>query len=736
MLFFLFWTAIVDSDYVSGELYNINISGSPIVLEIYAEEYDEITIIRENGESIPYQLEIPSKVEFNTGEILNVTHVRPHAFNNTNMTSLTFPSTINLLGYEIFANSQVRFVDISTCNLTKLTNMLFCYARELEEIRLPPGITEVPYACFYECYNLTTFTLPKGISLNKNGMCFSFCEKITSLDFSASIIDTIPDYCFYNCISLTNLILPKWNFGGVLPFYNAPLKNLTLSKNVLLSDYLLGGTTFKTFNLTAYGVTVVPYGLFYSCKFLETVILSPGTSQIKGYAFQNCTSLKIDHFNDSYSLGNGIFFACTNITYFDLKNNNYKYIPEDMFKLSGILKIDLPPAISRLGKSCFEGSAIKSLNPPESLAYIDSKCFCQSKIEAVNLANTKLSIISGFAFSGCSQLRAISLPDRTLTINICAFSNCGNLTRFLIKSRCICEIGIFSGCSSLKTVMLGYNSYFYSSAFENCASLESLCAYSDNNFPYYISDLVLERCEEKMFFNCTSIKKVVFSGSVPVISNNCFFNCTSLEICDLSKSDVVEIKRDAFRYCNNLKKFILPDCLIRIIDYAFSNISSLNIYYCGNKSFIANAIFSEGTVVNYYSVNNISLGSLSPIIINRCPTDEIEVETDTSSSSSTTTSEIKEETETSSSESTLTSSSESTSSGEKETMESSDNVLPLRTHISRGRDEIIIDLSQKETEYVSVGSIVSICVVFVLLCAFLIFCYAKFKDLNNVEYNV
>ena len=38
-----------------------------------------------------------------------------------------------------------------------------------------------------------------------------------------------------------------------------------------------------------------------------------------------------------------------------------------------------------------------------------------------------------------------------------------------------------------------------------------------------------------MCYNCTNLKKVLFTGSRPVISANAFLNCTSLEIVDLSK---------------------------------------------------------------------------------------------------------------------------------------------------------------------------------------------------------
>lgn len=62
------------------------------------------------------------------------------------------------------------------------------------------------------------------------------------------------------------------------------------------------------------------------------------------------------------------------------------------------------------------------------------------------------------------------------------------------------------------------------------------------------------------FNGCTNLKSIKGTDLVETISDNAFYNCASLES-DLSFESVIEIRRQAFFYCNKVKKIIIgPNC--------------------------------------------------------------------------------------------------------------------------------------------------------------------------------
>ncbi|MFR9587410.1 MAG: leucine-rich repeat protein [Rikenellaceae bacterium] len=74
------------------------------------------------------------------------------------------------------------------------------------------------------------------------------------------------------------------------------------------------------------------------------------------------------------------------------------------------------------------------------------------------------------AFSGCSSLETIFLPEAT-SIGVLSFLNCSNLKTISIPKATYIDTSAFSGCSSLETMSLATESTSLSvssSAFNSC----------------------------------------------------------------------------------------------------------------------------------------------------------------------------------------------------------------------------------------------------------------------------
>ena len=96
------------------------------------------------------------------------------------------------------------------------------------------------------------------------------------------------------------------------------------------------------------------------------------------------------------------------------------------------------------------------------------------KLESVIFSqNSQLINIGNSAFSYCSDLTSIMIPDSVTSIGRSAFDGCSNLTKIVIPDS-VSSIGdyAFSNCSKLTNITLGENvTYIGNGAFSRCDSV-------------------------------------------------------------------------------------------------------------------------------------------------------------------------------------------------------------------------------------------------------------------------
>jgi hypothetical protein len=112
------------------------------------------------------------------------------------------------------------------------------------------------------------------------------------------------------------------------------------------------------------------------------------------------------------------------------------------------------------------------------------------------------------AFSGCSNLTKVVLPDSIISIGHNAFSNCENLTTFALPPNIkYVDDKVFKGCSSLTEIIFPQanknNYYIGSSACEDCTALISV----------FIGDRITS-ISERAFAGCTSLETIEFGDNV------------------------------------------------------------------------------------------------------------------------------------------------------------------------------------------------------------------------------
>ena len=188
--------------------------------------------------------------------------------------------------------------------------------------------------------------------------------------------------------------------------------------------------------------------------------------------------------------------------------------------------------------------------------------------------NNKAVTQIGFnAFSGCSYIKNIVLPDTLEVIQSSAFSGCYNLLSINIPDTVI-SIGdsAFRECQSLEIISIPNNvSELGINTFYKCTNLKSVI------LPNNITKIGIQ-----LFYGCGKLDTVVIPEGVTIIENSAFYGCGNLLNIELPQN-LKTIKDGAFSGCSSLTSIRIPDNVITIGKDAFKGCAKLENVVLSNK---------------------------------------------------------------------------------------------------------------------------------------------------------
>ncbi|MBQ4641001.1 MAG: leucine-rich repeat protein [Oscillospiraceae bacterium] len=556
-----------------------------------AEGFGSVTVkVVQDGKSTYYSQSISVEVKdpFLTNGGASLTHY----YGNGGV--VTFPEDLSLteIGNFAFANfeyiekteEELAFDDaeavkqwyIGNSTITKVivpegVKKIGAYAfanlTALEEIVLPSTLESIEYGAFYGCSALQKVTFSGEnnlVVISQNA--FEKCDLRGTLELPK--ICVISDYAFAGNQKLKGIVtsdalqsIGQYAFAGC-----KALEDVTVTADtVKYGTYAFTGCEALTeFYVNA---AVLPEGMFYECKNIQTVTVGPQVNDIGEFAFRDTkiSTFVVSEGNSTYKVGSAdyvlsadektlVAVAATLTGEFSAKNTGgatITGIAKGAFSHNRKLTSVTLPSVTWVGEYGF-GSA-------ESVA-------------AVTLGD--LTSIGEYAFfeTAITQLPKFAADTQ---IGRYAFSHT-KLTSVSVPNGMQLPEGVFSECLELTSVTIGDDVVLGNFAFQVSV---------DNVFQVLNYD---EDGEKYFYYDFDAPLTELTIGKSVVIGDNAFANAANLVSVTLGEG--AQIGKQAFYNCPDLTDIDLSKAVV-IGDYAFSGDE---YYICLDENMQVAAVSKDG----------------------------------------------------------------------------------------------------------------------------------------------
>ena len=396
---------------------NYDLSKSTLTAKVASGEYSgEITIPSQvTHESITYA----------------VVEIKSYAFEETSITKLTLPSSIETI-------NQYAFDDCTSLNTITISGNptisdgAFRGCSGLARVYYKgsmkgwcsivfKGDEATPMCHATELYinnvvvSKGTLTIPEDVTYIGDYTFYNL-QRITAVSFPFNSLLSIGSHAFDNCINLAAITIPnsvKSIDGGA--FYNC-------SK---LSSATLGS-----------GLNSIKIATFGLCTSLKSIHIPNSITSIEESAFAVCSSLEeILIPNSVLTLGKSAFSSCWKLQNITLSTNLKQINPEVFLNCYALQSITIPNGVSIIGERAFEGcSELVNVIMSNILTTIDQSAFKACKtLQTITLPNS-LETINPSAFSDCSKLHTIDMGTGLISIKEKVFSSCSQLTDVTVRA--------------------------------------------------------------------------------------------------------------------------------------------------------------------------------------------------------------------------------------------------------------------------------------------------------------
>ena len=547
-----------------------------------------------------------------------LTEIPKSAFYMGNITSLSVPKNIAVIGPNAFAANQIEtLVFEENSGLLEIGEAAFSLI-PVQKVKFPASLVVIGASAFAKDGYLTEITFEENSNLQYIGSYAFEKTSFTSVTFPSGLVG-IGDYAFISSALTGEVALPASlkNLGagafascGQLTQISVEEGNeayigvagvvYTIDKTTLVA-YPAGNAASEYSLLES--TLVVADSAFYGSENLTQITLDEALTNIERYAFYSVSKLGGISIPDNVvRISNYAFARDYNLGYIAFtENSKLPRISYAAFADSGVYSMRIPASVSTMAQEAFAGcNNLRSVTfaAGSKLDFVPAYAFngANNLTQVTFETGSALTAVSAHGFEGAKNLATVNFGDAAVTrIDNYAFRYCESLTTISFNEG-LKEIGRFAfyGCKSLTRLdipesleRIGRYAFYGAENLNIFFAAESLPEYLQESWDdgiagYYVGIKEVLTSGE---WNYATLR----SGGVSIVKYTGAETELDLTVLDLG-GDIKQIGGYAF-HNSNITSIILPSTLESIQRYAFAYSALENIQIPAYTSFIGQYAF-------------------------------------------------------------------------------------------------------------------------------------------------
>ena len=426
--------------YLSSDKYSYKYGATATITASTYGGYTFVGWYDENGEQVTselsYTFEMPAENVTYTAKWEIATEMKNFEFTSTattceitgvkdkTVTEIIIPDNVTSISYQAFGYCSSLTSVVIGDGVTSIGNYAFCGCSSLTEVVIPDNVTRIGQGEFYKCSSLTIYceteSQPSGWDIEWN-----LCDGSIDKYFTCPVVWN----CNENEVADDGYIYAVIDGVRYGLYSDGTAKVVGQPRNIVTAN-IAESVEYKG---NTYTVTSIGNYAFEYCSSLTEIVIPDNVTSVGDYAFRDCSSLTIYCKAESQPSGweSNWSSACPvvwNCNENEMANDGYIYA-----------------IINGVRYGLYSDETAKVVRQPRNIVTAN----IAESVEYQGITYNVTSI-GYYAFSGCSGLTEIIIPDSVTSIGYQAFYNCSSLTEIVIPDS-VTSIGqgAFFYCDSL-----------------------------------------------------------------------------------------------------------------------------------------------------------------------------------------------------------------------------------------------------------------------------------------------